>query len=129
MSCKPTRSELTVTAMSNLMTPTVAWLLLLAASALEIVWAASMKASAGFTKAVPTIVTIVAAWASFGLLGLSVKVLPVGTAYAVWTGIGALGVAVIGIACFGEPATLARLTCMALIILGAAGLRWTHVPA
>lgn len=109
--------------MPNLTSPSVAWVVLLAAGALEIVWALSMKASAGFTKATPTGITIVAAMASFGLLGLALKVLPVGTAYAVWTGIGAVGVAIFGIAYFHEAASLSRLICIALIIVGVVGLR------
>ena len=87
---------------------TVAWLVLLAAGLLEVVWSVSMKASEGFTRPPLTAITIVAAWFSFWLLGMSLKALPVGTAYAVWTGIGAIGAAVLGIVLFKEPATVAR---------------------
>lgn len=99
-------------------TSTTAWLILLGAGLLEIVWSISMKASEGFTRLPYTALTIAAAWLSFWLLGLSLRVLPVGTAYAVWTGIGAVGAAILGIVLFSEPATLARVGCIALIVLG-----------
>ena len=102
-----------------------AWLVLLAAGLLEIVWSVSMKASEGFTKPLLTAITIAAAWFSFWLLGLALKVLPVGTAYAVWTGIGAIGAAALGIVVFTEPATVARLGCIVLIVAGILGLKVT----
>jgi quaternary ammonium compound-resistance protein SugE len=102
----------------------VAWLLLVAAGLLEIVWAISMKASQGFTKHHFTSITLVAAALSFWLLGLSLRQLPVGTAYAVWTGIGAVGAALLGIVFFGEALTLARIGCIALIVLGILGLKF-----
>jgi quaternary ammonium compound-resistance protein SugE len=107
----------------NLTHPT-AWLILLGAGLLEVVWAISMKASHGYTRLPYTVLTIVAAGLSFWLLGLALKTLPVGTAYAVWTGIGAVGAAVLGIALFGEPANAARLACIALIVLGILGLKF-----
>ena len=110
--------------MSTIATPQLAWLLLLVAGLLEIVWAVSMKASHGFTKHHFTAITLVAAWASFALLGLAMKQLPVGTAYAVWTGIGAVGAAVLGIALFGEALTLARVGCIAMIVGGILGLKF-----
>ncbi len=100
-----------------------AWLLLLVAGLLEPVWAGAMKASDGFTKLWPAVLTIVAAWSSFVLLGLSLKALPVGTAYAVWTGIGAVGTAVLGIFMFNEPANAIRLGSIGLIVAGIAGLK------
>lgn len=106
-------------------TNTTAWLILLGAGLLEIVWSISMKASAGYTRSPYTALTIVAAGLSFWLLGLSLKALPVGTAYAVWTGIGAVGAAILGILIFGESANLARLGCIALIVLGIVGLKLT----
>ena len=109
--------------MSSLISPASAWVVLLVAGLLEIVWAVSMKASEGFTRHRYTAITIVAAGVSFWLLGIALKTLPVGTAYAVWTGIGALGAAVLGILFFDEPATLARLACIALIVGGILGLR------
>lgn len=107
------------------MTHTNAWLILLVAGILEIVWATTMKASEGFTRFAFTAVTIATAWLSFYLLGLSLKALPVGTAYAVWTGIGAVGTAAVGMAIFNEPATAARLGFIALIVGGILGLKLT----
>jgi quaternary ammonium compound-resistance protein SugE len=105
------------------MAHSTAWWILLVAGLLEIVWAITMKASEGFSKWHLTAVTIIAAWASFLLLGLSLKSLPVGTAYAVWTGIGAVGTAVLGVLIFHEPATFARLGFIALIVGGIVGLK------
>ncbi len=107
------------------LTPTAAWLVLFVAGFLETVWATSMKASDGFTKLTYTVVTIIAAGLSFWLLGLALKALPVGSAYAVWTGIGTVGAAVLGIVVFNEPASAARLGCIALIVGGIAGLQLT----
>lgn len=104
-------------------TLSTAWLLLLIAGLLEVIWATSMKASAGFSKMPLTVLTIAVAWASFALLGLAMKSLPVGTAYAVWTGIGAVGAAALGILLFNEPVTPVRIGCIALIVAGIAGLR------
>lgn len=110
------------------MTHAAAWWILLVAGLLEIVWAMTMKASEGFSKWHFTAVTIVAAWASFVLLGLSLKALPVGTAYAAWTGIGAVGTAVLGMLIFQEPATAARLGFIALIVAGIVGLKVSSSP-
>src|SRR5215217_1578514 len=96
-------------------TPNLAWILLLAAGLLEVVWAISMKASDGFTKHHFTSITLIAAALSFWLLGLALRQLPVGTAYAVWTGIGAVGAAVLGIVFFGESVSAARIGCISLI--------------
>jgi quaternary ammonium compound-resistance protein SugE len=104
-------------------TPNLAWMLLLIAGLLEIVWSISMKASQGFTKNHFTAVTLIAAGLSFWLLGLALRQLPVGTAYAVWTGIGAVGAAVLGIAFFGESMSAARIGCIMLIVLGILGLK------
>ena len=101
------------------------WLILLGAGLLEIVWAIAMKASDGYTRWGYTALTVAAAGLSFWLLGLSLKSLPVGTAYAVWTGVGAVGATLLGIALLGEPATPARLACIALIVLGILGLKLT----
>ncbi len=110
--------------MSFTVTPGWAWILLLVAGLLEVVWAVTMKASDGFARLDLTVVTLVAAWVSFFLLGLALKVLPVGTAYAIWTGIGAVGAAVLGILLFGESASPARLLCIGLILCGIFGLKW-----
>ena len=103
---------------------TFAWLLLVVDGLLEIVWSLSMKVSQGFTKHHYTAVMLVAAALSFWLLGLALRQLPVGTAYAAWTGIGAVGAAVLGIVLFGEPASAARIGCIALIVVGILGLKF-----
>ena len=103
--------------------PITAWVFLIVAGLLEIAWSIAMKYSDGFTKLWPSVITFVAAWFSFWLLAVAVKVLPVGTAYAVWTGIGAVGAAVLGMILFKEPATAARIVCIVLIIAGIAGLK------
>jgi len=107
------------------MTHSSAWLILFFAGLLEIVWVVSMKASEGFTRWHFTAVTIAAAWFSFYLLGLSLKTLPVGTAYAAWTGIGAVGAAILGMAIFHEPATFLRIGFIGLIVGGIVGLKFT----
>jgi quaternary ammonium compound-resistance protein SugE len=101
----------------------IAWLLLIAAGLLEIVWAVALKDAAGFSRLWPSVIGITAAWISFGLLTLALRTLPVGTAYAVWTGIGVLGVAVVGILAHGESASLERIALLALILAGVIGLK------
>jgi len=96
----------------------MAWVLLLAAGLVEIVWAYTMKLSQGFTRVGPTVVTLIAMLASFGLLSISMKTLPLGTAYMVWTGIGALGAFAVGVAALGEPLSTGRLVAAALILAG-----------
>jgi quaternary ammonium compound-resistance protein SugE len=98
-------------------------MVLVVAGLMEIVWSIGMKYSEGFTRLGPSIVTFVAAGISFWLLAAAVKVLPIGTAYAAWTGIGALGAAVLGIILFKEPATVARIACIVLIVGGTVGLK------
>lgn len=100
-----------------------AWVLLIAASLLEIVWAIALKHADGFTRLWPSVLGVTVAWASFFLLAAALKSLPVGTAYAVWVGIGALGVALAGILALGEPAGPARLGFLALIVTGVVGLK------
>jgi quaternary ammonium compound-resistance protein SugE len=104
-------------------TTSVAWLLLVMAGVLEIVWALGLKYSDGFTRPLPSVVVLVAAAASFWLLALAMRVLPAGTAYAVWVGIGAAGTALFGMALLGEPAGAARLACIVLIVAGVLGLK------
>lgn len=104
-------------------TPGWAWVLLLLAGLLEVIWVLAMKASDGFTRHRYTVITLAAAGVSFWLLGVALKVLPVGTAYAVWTGLGAVGAALLGIVLFNEPAGAARLACVALIVIGIFGLK------
>ena len=106
------------------LSPNLAWVLLVVAGLLEIVWAVSMKASQGFTKLHFAAITLVAAALSFWLLGLAMRQLPVGTAYAVWTGIGVVGATVLGIALLGEPLSVMRIGCIALIVVGILGLKF-----
>jgi quaternary ammonium compound-resistance protein SugE len=96
----------------------MAWILLFAAGLLEVVWAFTMKLSQGFTRPGPTIVTLLAMLASFGLLSVSMKTLPLGTAYTVWTGIGAVGAFIVGAAVLGEPVTTMRVAAALLIVAG-----------
>lgn len=96
----------------------MAWFVLLGAGLLEVVWAFSMKQSEGFTRLLPSVVTLVAMTMSVGLLSWSMRSLPLGTAYAVWTGIGAVGAFVVGIAILGEAASALRLVAAALIFGG-----------
>ena len=96
----------------------MAWLMLVVAGLLEVGWAIGLKYTQGFTKPVPTVLTVTAMVVSLGMLGLAVRHLPVGTAYAVWTGIGTVGTAILGIMLFKEPATAMRITCITLIVAG-----------
>ena len=100
-----------------------AWIMLAAAGLFEIVWAIGLKYAEGFTKPVPSAITIAAMIASMWLLADATRTLPIGTAYAVWTGIGAVGAALLGIMLFQESANLMRLACIALIVLGIVGLK------
>jgi quaternary ammonium compound-resistance protein SugE len=101
----------------------LAWICLVIAGLLEIVWLLSMKASDGFSRLGMTGLTVLAMGLSVWLLSVGVRALPVGTAYAVWTGIGAAGAAVFGILVFQEPAGAGRLACIALIVVGVVGLK------
>lgn len=96
----------------------MAWIVLFAAGLLEIVWAYFMKASEGFSKPLPSVITLVAMAASFALLAWSMKTLPLGTAYTIWTGIGAVGAFVVGAAVLGEAVTLWRVVAAVLIVTG-----------
>ncbi len=98
----------------------MAWIFLFFAGLLEIVWAYFMKRSEGFTLLVPTAIAVIAMIASFGLLAVSMKTLPLGTAYTIWTGIGAVGAFLVGIMVLGEMATPMRLLAAALIVAGIA---------
>jgi quaternary ammonium compound-resistance protein SugE len=101
----------------------MAWVWLTLAGVLEVVWAIGMKYTDGFTRLVPSIITVVAMAASVYFLALAVRTIPIGTGYAVWTGIGAVGVAILGMVLFGEPRTWLRIGCILLIIAGIAGLK------
>ncbi len=99
------------------------WFYLLLAGLLEIGWAVGLKFTNGFTKLWPSVGTAAAMAASFFLLSLSLKTIPMGTAYAVWTGIGAAGTALLGLMWFGESREVARLVCLAMIVAGTVGLK------
>ena len=99
------------------------WLLLLLAGLFEVAWAIGLKYTDGFSRPLPTLLTRAAMGVSVLLLAMAVKHLPLGTAYAVWTGIGAVGTVLMGIWLFNEPATLARVLCLLLIIGGILGLK------
>ena len=101
----------------------MAWFILCIAGLLECGWAVGLKYAEGFSRPLPSILTVAAMVASFWLLSIAMRTIPVGTAYAVWTGIGAAGVAVAGVLLFGEPREVGRLFCIFLIIAGVAGLR------
>jgi quaternary ammonium compound-resistance protein SugE len=101
----------------------MAWTILFVAGLMEIAWAIGLKYTEGFTRLVPSVVTLASMAGSVLLLGLALKTLPIGTAYAVWTGIGAVGTATLGIILFGEPATALRLSSIGLIVAGIVGLK------
>jgi quaternary ammonium compound-resistance protein SugE len=101
----------------------MAWTVLFAAGLFEIAWAVGMKYTDHFTRPLPTVATVIAMIASVLLLEHAARSLPLGTSYAVWTGIGAFGTVLFGIFLFGEPASAARMVCLALIIIGIVGLR------
>lgn len=94
------------------------WILLVSAGVLEIVWAYFMKQSQGFTRLAPTAITIVTMIASFGLLSMAMRTLPLGTAYTIWTGIGAVGAFVVGVVVLGEQLSLMRVLAAVLIVSG-----------
>ena len=101
----------------------MAWVILFFAGLMEICWAIGLKYTDGFTRLVPSVLTLAAMTISVVLLAIALKTLPVGTGYAVWTGIGAVGTAILGIVLFGEPATAGRLACIGLIVAGIVGLK------
>ncbi|MES2099612.1 MAG: quaternary ammonium compound efflux SMR transporter SugE [Pseudomonadota bacterium] len=101
------------------------WTLLFFAGLFEVAWAIGLKYTDGFSKLVPSVLTVAAMVASVVLLGLAMKHLPVGTAYAVWTGIGTVGTVILGIVLMGDSAAPLRLMCLALIMLGIVGLKVT----
>jgi quaternary ammonium compound-resistance protein SugE len=103
----------------------MAWIWLTLAGLLEIVWAIGLKYTDGFTRLVPSAVTLVAMIVSMYFLALAVRTIPIGTGYAVWTGIGAVGVAILGIILFDEPKDLIRVGSILLIVGGIAGLKFT----
>lgn len=103
----------------------MAWFLLFLAGLFECGWAIGLKYTDGFTRLMPTILTVICMVVSVILLGLAVKTLPIGTAYAIWTGIGTVGTVLLGIWLLGDAASASRLICIALIVAGIAGLKLT----
>lgn len=101
----------------------MAWVYLFIAGLFEMGWAIGLKYTEGFTKLTPTLLTLGAMAISVALLGVALRDLPVGTGYAVWTGIGTVGTALLGMYLFGDPATVARLACIGLIVAGIVGLK------
>jgi quaternary ammonium compound-resistance protein SugE len=101
----------------------MAWVWLTLAGLLEIVWAVGLKYTEGFTRLLPSALTVLAMVGSVYLLALAVRAIPIGTAYAVWTGIGAVGVAIVGMVLLGEPKDALRVGSIVLIVLGIAGLK------
>ena len=105
------------------MSTALPWVALIVAGLFEVGWAIGLKYTDGFTRLWPTLGTAVALLVSMTLLGIAVKTLPLGTAYAVWTGIGTIGTAILGMLLLGEPATMLRVFCIALIVVGIVGLK------
>ena len=101
----------------------MAWIWLTVAGLLEIVWAIGLKYTDGFTRVVPSAITVAAMIASVYFLAIAVRTIPIGTGYAVWTGIGAVGVAILGMVLFGEPRDWLRIGSIVLIVVGIAGLK------
>ena len=99
------------------------WLLLVIAGLFEVCWSTGLKYSQGFTKLVPSALTVFGMIASFYFLSLALKTLPLGTAYAIWTGIGTVGTVILGIVLFQEPIDAIRLICIGFIIIGILGLK------
>ena len=101
----------------------MSWIILFFAGLFEVGWAVGLKYTDGFSRPLPTALTVGAMIISLGLLGLAMKDLPLGTAYAIWTGVGAVGTVIAGIILFGESMALFRLASVALIIAGLVGLK------
>ena len=101
----------------------MAWVLLVIAGLLEVGWAIGLKYTEGFTRPIPSVLTLGAMTGSVVLLGIAMKTLPVGTSYAVWVGVGAVGTAILGMVLFGESANAGRLISLGLIVAGIVGLK------
>lgn len=99
------------------------WLVLVIAGVFEVWWAVGLKYSEGFTKLVPSVLTVIGMIASFYFLSLALKELPLGTAYAIWTGIGTIGTVILGVFLFKEPIDFVRLVCIGFIVAGIIGLK------
>ncbi|WP_373086337.1 multidrug efflux SMR transporter [Sneathiella sp.] len=96
----------------------MAWIYLLIAGVLEVVWAYSMKQSEGFSRLVPSVITLITMIGSFGLLAIAMRTIPLGTAYVIWTGIGAVGAFIVGITLLAEPVNAMRIVAASLIVSG-----------
>jgi quaternary ammonium compound-resistance protein SugE len=103
----------------------MAWVYLVIAGIFEVIWAVALKYTMGFTRMVPSIITVFGALASFYFLSMATKTLPIGTAYAVWTGIGAMGAVMIGMLFLNEPVTVPRMIFLLFILVGLIGLKLT----
>jgi quaternary ammonium compound-resistance protein SugE len=101
----------------------MAWLTLFVAGLFEVGWAVGLKYTDGFSRPLPTILTVASMAVSLFLLGIALKSLPLGTAYAIWTGVGTIGTAILGIMLFGESAAVLRILCIGLIVAGIVGLK------
>lgn len=104
----------------------MSWIILFFAGLFEICWAVGLKYTDGFTRPIPTLLTVGAMIVSLALLGLAMKELPLGTAYAIWTGVGAVGTVIAGVLLFGESLAPIRLLSVALIVAGLIGLKLSH---
>ncbi|MFA7095354.1 MAG: quaternary ammonium compound efflux SMR transporter SugE [Gammaproteobacteria bacterium] len=103
----------------------MAWIYLVIAGLFEVIWAVGLKYTEGFTRPMPSLITVAAMVVSFVFLAQAMRVLPVGTAYAVWTGIGAVGTAIMGIILFNESMAAGRIVSILLVVLGIIGLKLT----
>ena len=103
------------------------WIYLVTAGFFEVSWAIELKYSQGFTKILPSILTVIGMISSFYFLSLSLKSLPLGNAYAIWTGIGTVGTVVLGVILFKEPINVMRMSCIVFIVLGIVGLKLTSI--
>jgi len=101
----------------------MSWFILFIAGLFEVIWAIGIKYTEGWTKLWPSVFTVLAMIASFYLLSMALKAIPMGTAYAIWTGVGIIGTAIFGIIYFKEPTDILRMVCILLIIIGIVGLR------
>lgn len=104
----------------------MSWIILFFAGLFEVCWAVGLKYTDGFTRPIPTLLTVGAMIVSLALLGLAMKELPLGTAYAIWTGVGAVGTVIAGVLLFGESLAPIRLLSVALIVAGLIGLKLSH---
>jgi quaternary ammonium compound-resistance protein SugE len=103
----------------------LAWVYLTIAGLFEVAWAIGLKYTDGFTRLIPSVLTVTAMIISFVFLAQAVRTIPIGTGYAIWTGIGAMGTAILGIMLFREPAGLARIACLLVVLVGIIGLKLT----